>query len=163
MKTWSLCRQFRAYGLGYAKQPRFLPPRDLGSFQIRANSSSGSSFVVTNNVIRFLDDFGIIRYGQPIPRSGVSDDAVVFPYRAKSSTSSSSDLARDRNVEFAYLLEDTDEGALKRFSFLQLLSFLKLPKLMPFSWRRPGQGSRRKLCRSLQRRFRRLQSFDGLA
>lgn len=71
-----------------------------------------SSFNIARSVIRFLDDFGIVRYGLPIPRSGVGD---AFPYRAQQSSISPSDLMRERGVEFAYLLEETDEGAVKRF------------------------------------------------
>ena len=73
-----------------------------------------SSCTIARSVIRFLDDFGIVRYGQPIPRSGVGD---AFPYRAQQSSVSPADLQRDRGVEFAYLLEDVDDGNIKRFRF----------------------------------------------
>ena len=71
-----------------------------------------SSFNVARSVIRFLDDFGIVRYGQPIPRSGVGDS---FPYKAHQASMSQADLLRERGVEFAYLLEENDEGTVKRF------------------------------------------------
>ncbi len=70
-----------------------------------------SSNVVARSVVRFLDEFGIVRYGQPIPRSGVGD---AFPFRAQQASTSASDLMKERSVEFAYLLEDYDEGNAKR-------------------------------------------------
>ncbi len=77
---------------------------------MRRNFSIISSFHVARTVIRFLDDFGVVRYGQPIPRSGVGD---AFPYRAHQS-SGSVDLIKDRSIEFAYLLEENDEGYIRK-------------------------------------------------
>jgi hypothetical protein len=70
-----------------------------------------SSHNIARSVIRFLDDFGIVRYGLPIPRSGVGD---AFPYRPHQTSVSPEDLMRERGVEFAYLLEESDEGAVKK-------------------------------------------------